>query len=179
MGDNGSRAKISLDGTDCQVNEPSEFSSRWFCHKHKCAGLRYEVGICIQTGWIVWTNGPYPCGTFPDITIARHLLIPELLPGEMFIADRGYRDGYTYADTPTGWISPAQRMKSVVRARHETVNSRIKKFNILSTTFRNRLEKHHMVFHAICNIIQLEIQEGATLYQIYYNDIEVVEPVPV
>jgi hypothetical protein len=96
------------------------------CHKHKCAGLRYEVGICIQTRWIVWTNGPYPCIMFPDVAIARHLLIPEFLPGEMFMAHWDYRDGYTYANTPTGWINPSQRMKAVVPAHHETVNSWIK-----------------------------------------------------
>jgi hypothetical protein len=89
MNDNGSTCKISLDGTDCQIREPTEFSSRWYSHKFRAAGLRYKIGIAIQTGWVVWKNGPFPCGSFPDIKIARRDLVPILLPGEKYIADRG------------------------------------------------------------------------------------------
>jgi hypothetical protein len=121
--DNDSTCKLSVDGTDCPIREPQEFSSRWYSHKFKGAGLRYKVALCIQTGWIVWKNGPYPCGSFPDIRIVRDRLIHFLLPGEKYVADRGYRDGGLYADTPTGFNNPGQRMRSIVRARHETVNA--------------------------------------------------------
>jgi DDE superfamily endonuclease len=170
MGDNGSRCKISVDGTDCPIREPSEFSSRWYSHKFKGPGLRYEVGICIQTGWIVWKNGPYPCGSFPDITIARDRLHNYMAIGEMYVADRGYKDGRQYGDCPTGYNTPGQRMRGIVRARHESVNARIKKFKILSTAFRNQLKYHYMAFHAIVNALQVEIQEGGTLYEVYYDD---------
>jgi hypothetical protein len=171
VSDNGSKCKISVDGTDCPINEPTPFSSRWYSHKFKGAGVRYEIGIAIQSGYIVWKNGPYPCGTYPDLTIARHKLVHELLPGEKYIADRGYRDGGIYADTPTGFNNDGQRMRSCVRARHETINARIKKYKILSTRFRNQIKYHYMVFHSVCNIIQLEILEGETLYSVYYDDI--------
>jgi DDE superfamily endonuclease len=174
MSDNGSTCKITVDGTDCPIREPTNFSGRWYSHKFKGAGLRYEVGVCIQTGWIVWKNGPYPCGSWPDLRIARDKLVHYLVPGEKFIADRGYRDGGVYADTPTGYNNICQRMKSIVRARHETVNARIKNYKILSTRFRNTLDKHYMAFHAIINILQVEIENGSTLYQVYYND-KVVE----
>ena len=61
-------------------------------------------------------------------------------------------------------------MKSQVRARHEHINSRIKKFRILSTRFRAELQKHWMVFHSIVNIIQIDIELGNPLYQVEYND---------
>jgi hypothetical protein len=67
-------------------------------------------------------------------------------------------------------------MKSIVRARHETFNSRLKKFKILSTTYRNARDTHYQVFHALVNILQLEIMEGYTLYSVYYNDREVQDP---
>ena len=170
MDDNGSTCKISLDGTDCPIQEPKEFSARWYSHKFKGPGLRYEVGLCIQTGWVVWKNGPYPCGAYPDVKIARDLLVPSMRRGEKYIADRGYRDGQTFASTPTGYSNDLERMKSKVRARHEHINSRIKRFSILSTRFRAGLDKHWIVFHSIVNMLQIDIQIGNCLYQIEYND---------
>jgi DDE superfamily endonuclease len=161
---------LSIDGTDCPIREPGDFSGRWFSHKFKGAGLRYEIGICIQTGWIVWKNGPYPCGAYPDITIARDWLYKVLGVGEMYVADRGYRDGDERALLPMGYSSPLETMMSEARARHETVNNRIKNFKILSEKFRNDLAKHWVCFHSIVTMLQLEIETTRPLYQVYYND---------
>ena len=62
---------MSIDGTNFRIYEPSPFSPKWFSHKFHGPGLRYEVGIAIRTGWIVWINGPYPPGDWPDVRIAR------------------------------------------------------------------------------------------------------------
>jgi hypothetical protein len=125
MLDNGSICKISLDGSDFSIFGQYPFSGSWFSHKLKGPGLRYEIGLCIQTGWIVWAAGPYPCGLWPDLRIARNQLVHELDYGEMYLADGGYSDGHIFADTPNGLNDWDQRMKSVCRARHETVNSRM------------------------------------------------------
>ena len=45
MKDVGWSAKITIDGTDCEINEPSPFDRKWFSHKLRGAGLRYEIGI--------------------------------------------------------------------------------------------------------------------------------------
>ena len=50
----------SLDGTDCRVREPSPFGPKWFSHKFKGPGLRYEVAVSIRKGHIVWVNGTFP-----------------------------------------------------------------------------------------------------------------------
>ena len=60
-------------------------------YKFKGAGLRYEVGVSIQMGHVVWVNGPYPCGRWPDIKIFREDLKHMLDDGEMVIANAGYR----------------------------------------------------------------------------------------
>ena len=52
----------TIDGTDFKVWEPHPFNPDYFSHKYNHAGVRYEIGICIKTGWIVWINGPFPCG---------------------------------------------------------------------------------------------------------------------
>ena len=91
--DNGSRCKISVDGTVFRIHEPQPFNKRWFTKKFKGPGVRYEVGIYIQTGVIVWINGPFPCGEWPDLKIALSSLVHMFEEDECEIADNGYR-GY-------------------------------------------------------------------------------------
>ena len=124
--DNGSQCLVSVDGTDFAIQEPSPFSPKWFSHKFKGAGVRYEVAICIQTGEPVWINGPFPCGSWNDLRIARSALVDALDPGEYYLADGGYRDGNQWSVTPSGHHRFDDRQKSVVRARHETYNKRLK-----------------------------------------------------
>jgi hypothetical protein len=170
MKDNGSICKISLDGTDCRIQEPRPFNPKWCSHKFKGPGVRYEVGLCIQTGWIVWVHGPYPCGSHPDLKIARMGVFTQLNEGEMVVADGGYRDGRVFADTPTGMNNADQRMKSIVRARHETVNGRIKNFRILKDIYRSNLDDHGLVFKACAVIIQIAIQTDEPLFEVVYYD---------
>ena len=99
---NGSRCKLSVDGTDFMVYEPRPFDRKWYSEKFHGAGLRYEIGVCIQTGWICWVNGPFPCGSWPDIQISRDSLVYELLPDEFVLADRGYGGVYHLIPNNTG-----------------------------------------------------------------------------
>jgi len=169
--DNGSFCKLTVDDTDCPIQEPSPFSPKWYSHKFKSAGLRYEVAVSLQKGDICWVNGPFPCGSHPDIKIARLGLVQELRLNEMCIADSGYRGDECFK-TPTGFNTNSQRMQSVARSRHETVNSRFKKFKILSDKYRGKLDKHNYVFMAIAVLTQVEIDSGNKLFQIDYNDTE-------
>ena len=99
---NGSRCLITLDGTDFRIQEQHPFSSKWFTKKFKGPGLRYEVGVCIQTGWIVWINGPFPCGEWPDLNIAMASVVHMLEGDERIVADSGYHGHPEYFDTPRG-----------------------------------------------------------------------------
>ena len=126
--------KVTVDGTDCRIYAP--FDRKWFSFKFKAAGVRYEVAVCIKTGDIVWINGPFPCGRFPDITIFRRDLIHKLRAGEMVEADLGYRGEPTKIRTPDAYVSlQDKRAKKRVRARHETVNARLKDFDVLTKVF--------------------------------------------
>lgn len=163
---------VSVDGTDFRINEPSPFDPKWFSHKFKGPGLRYEVAVSIQRGWIVWVNGPYPCGSYPDLRIAREALIHELEDWEYYIADGGYQDGGNYAVTPSGRNEFSDRQKAVVRARHETVNKRLKDWSALSHTFRHSLDKHGVVFRAIANLVQLQMQTVCGNWALEYDESE-------
>ena len=50
--------------------------------------------------------------------------------------------------------------KAWCRSRHETVNKRMKQFNVLKNCFRHDIEKHGYCFDAIAVITQLAIAKG-------------------
>jgi hypothetical protein len=114
------------------------------------------VAVCIETGRIVWINGPYPCGKYPDITIFRSALINLLAPGEQVEADLGYRGEQDKVKTPYEFLTVGQYFaKKRARNRQEAVNGRFKQFTILSSTFRHDISKHADVFYSVAVITQL------------------------
>ena len=182
MRDNGSQCKITVDGTDFRIMEPSPFDPTWLSEKFNGPGVKYKVALCIQTGWIVHINGPYPCGQWHDLTVARDDLCYKLAESEyddeMAVADGGYSDGYNFFETPTGHNNPDQRMKAQARARHETINRRFKQWGVLGQRFRGKPETHEKYFNAIANLTQFLImtcgyepdEDERQFFQIDYND---------
>ena len=163
--------KITVDGTDFWIYEPSPFDTKkWYSHKINGPAVRYEVAVCIKTGWIVWINGPFPAGAWPDINIARSSLIHFLDNGEYYCADGGYADGNQWSSTPNGLHDYEQRTKSLARARHETANRRFKIFGCLSQQYRHDLAIHGTIFRAVANIVQLSILFGNPLFDIEYDE---------
>lgn len=147
---------------------PHSRDKKYYSHKFKHAALRYEVAICIQTGDIVWINGPFPAGKWPDINIFRRNLIHMLLPGEMVEADRGYRDAAVrHCDVV---VSKSDgRAKSRAMRRHETVNSDLKTFGCLEQQWRHDLFKHSLAFAACALLTQFKYQlEGGPKFHCKY-----------
>jgi hypothetical protein len=100
MNDIGNICKMSVDGTDFRIREPQPFNPKWYSKKFNGPGLRYEVGICIRTGWICWLNGPFPCGHWPDIWISRDYLVYLLDRDERLLSDGGYPGQYHMQPNP-------------------------------------------------------------------------------
>ena len=148
---------VTVDGTDFRIQEPSPFSPSWYSHKYKGPGVWYEVALSINGGDIVHINGPFPCGSYPDITIFRMGLINKLGPNEKVEADRGYRGEPDFIRVPADYQNSRQkRQKCRARARQETVNRRFKVFGALSQRFRHHicvgdLGLHKTVFGAHAN----------------------------
>mgnify|MGYP006161316045 CR=1 FL=1 len=61
------------------------------------------------------------------------------------------------------------RMRAIVRRRHETANERLKNFSILSEPFCHDLTQHGYVFRACASLIQLSIEHGDPLFPVNYN----------
>ena len=81
----------SVDSNDFRINDPSPFNSKWYSHKFKGPGLRYEICISLS-GHIVWTNGPFPYGKYSHLKIFRRSLRGGLEKDEKIIADGTYKD---------------------------------------------------------------------------------------
>ena len=167
--DIGKTCLVTIDGTDFRIQNVKPFWRGWYSHKFHGPGIRYEVAICIQTGDIVWINGPFACGVFPDITIFRSGLIHELRRGEKVEADDGYRGEGDFISTPDDYENEEQHHeKDLARARHETGNGRFAVWNCLKYVFRHDVRKHSEIFRAVATITQLSIENGEPLFPVDY-----------
>ena len=110
----------------------------------------------------MWANGPYPCGSNPDIKIFKECLSQKLDPGEQVLADGSYVGDKCVMCIP----GKSEKFSSQVRARHETANRRLKHFAVLGNRFRHKLQLHSMCFHAIVNLTQIILESSDSLFQI-------------
>uniref|UniRef100_A0A336L3F9 CSON015158 protein n=1 Tax=Culicoides sonorensis TaxID=179676 RepID=A0A336L3F9_CULSO len=159
----GQTCFTSIDGVDFKIAEPSPFDPSFYSHKFKSAGLRYEIGLCLRTGEIVWAHGGFPCGRFPDLKIARDLFVEFLDEGERAVADRGYQDG-RYFLLPN---ANNKQRHATIMSRHETINKRLRHFKILDCKFRHDKVKHIRCFHSVVNLVQLTIKHEEPLFSIF------------
>ena len=161
---------MTVDRTDVHVR--MKFAKTFLSHKFKGNGLKYEVGVCIRTGEIVWIHGPKRCG-MNDIQVARDAFISFLNDDEMANADNGYRGAFKHLKTPClyhylSWEEMG--MAGIARARHETVNGRLNFFAVLTKPFRHDLGKHSACFRAVAVITQLILKNGSPVFQVEYHD---------
>jgi hypothetical protein len=90
QGYNGSSSCLMLiDGTNCPVFELWPFEMKWYSQKLNGPAVKYEVGVCIKTGFIFWINGPFHGGE-NDGTIFKETLSGLLAEDEAVEVDSGY-----------------------------------------------------------------------------------------
>ena len=160
---------MTVDGTDFRIPQKGpSFAS------HKYAGksaVRYELGVDIIAGNLVWSHGPFPAGLYNDIKIFNLCLRHWLEPGERVEADEGYRGHADKVKGPGNDVSSKNsEMQGRVRARHETLNGRLKNWGILNQVFRHDVRLHGMVFGACAVLTQLTIENGEPLFEVEYYD---------
>ena len=175
MNYNSSECQLSVDGVDFPIQEPVPFSPVWYSHKFKGPGLRYEVGVCIQTGWLCWLNGSYPAGKFNDLEIFQLTLKNDLADGEKVEADAVYLDTSCRVPNDFEGNGAWATMKANVRARHENINACLKRFKILNSCFLSSKHRHYLVVQAVAVIVQSEIMEGRECSQVEYQIIREVQ----
>ena len=153
---------MTVDGTDFCIPQKGAATKGNAFASHKYAGksaLRYELGVDILAGNLVWIQGPYPAGKYTDIKIFNKVLRNFLEPGERVEADEGYRGHHDKTKCPGNDPHPAENrgMQGRVRTRHETLNGRLKNWGILSQVFRHHIRMHGDVFRACAVVTQLTV----------------------
>ena len=167
---------MSVDGVDFIIREPHpyvrEVSNKWYSKKSNGPGLRYEFGVAIKSGDLVWINGPVPCGKMNDLSIFRSSLKTCLDENERVECDDGYKaEDPGVCKTRKGFSSmyateEEKGLQNTVRARQETAHKRFKQFESLSKIFRHDLSKHSDFVYAVATISQIAFEMGHPLFQI-------------
>ena len=162
----GDQCLISVDCTDCFITEEYPFCALFWSHKFNHAAYKYEIAVCIRTGYIVWVNGPWPASV-ADKQIYETYLAKKLGKDEKVAADSGY-SGCTNVVQPEvakTWIQKKQ--KSQANGRHETVNGRFKQFNALSNRFYHQCPiKHRSVFVSVVVLTQIDFELNGTTFPV-------------
>ncbi len=166
---------MTVDGTDSRVPQKGVATKGNAFASHKYAGksaLRYELGIDILAGNLVWIQGPYPAGKYTDIKFFNKVLRNFLEPGERVEANEGYRSHPDKIKCPGNDANPADNraMQGRVGACHETLNGRLKNWGILSQVFCHHITMHGDVFRACAVVTQLTVENGELLFEAEYED---------
>ena len=164
---------VTVDGTDFCTWEPKHptmpISKKHCSHKYKHAALRYGIALSIFTGQCVWISEPYPGGVH-NMAIFCEGLKHQIPSGKLVIADRGYQTSEKdekMMSTPNMLDNKATaNFKSRARCRQESFNGWLKQFAILRDTYRHNMEKHRYVLQAIAVMIQVQINNGASLFEV-------------
>lgn len=163
---------ISVDGVDCAIKEPYPFSTSIFSKKLNGPAYKYEIGVCIATGDIVWVNGPFEAAKHDNTVFKEDGLKDALCDDEGVEVDAGYQDDEKFKNPKISQSRKDRREKSNVRSRHEIVNSRLKDFSVLDSVFRHTKdmkEKHGLCFNAVAVITQLSFEFDGHLHSVDYD----------
>ncbi len=171
----GNDCLMSVDGTDFRIPQKGQVKKGNPFASHKYTGksaLQYKLGVDIRGGNLVWIQGPYPAGKWPDIKIFNAILANFLERYERVEADDGYRGHPNKVKCSLNNIAPAEKlaMQARVRARHETINGRLKNWGILAQVFRHDIRCHGEVFRACAVLTQLTIEQGEPHFSVEYED---------
>ena len=168
--DTGNDCLLSNDGVDFLM--AMSYLKEFYSYKFKKCALRYELALCIKTGWICHWNGPFEPGMYNDEMVFNMGLAGCLGDGERVETDKGYRGSAPkHIKCPgTLFTDPEKEaMATRVRGRQETVNKRLKQWNILVAAYRHDISDHQDVFAAVAVITQLSL-EREPLFSVEYND---------
>ena len=181
----------TVDCVHCETNEfRTDPNSKWYSHKHNGAGVSYEVVVDLCEDKILWTAGPKPASTH-DITFFRggtqvsknrhkneatwdeNALYFQIPKGKKLIGDSGYKgEPSKISATVDEHSAEVKEFFARAKSRQETINTRLKSFNVLSGRFRhgkgaeNKLHVHQTCFEAICVLVQYDMENGHPLMEI-------------
>ena len=80
-----------LDGIVCFVNHPSaNIQEACYLDKHKQHGVKYEISVDPETGFLVWVGGPIYIAMHDMRLMYLAAILQHLFFDEFILADKGY-----------------------------------------------------------------------------------------
>ena len=173
---------MTVDGTHLLTLEPGDSDipkdPSYFSFKHHAAGFNYEVGVHLFESRCIWLRGPFKAGAYNDAKMFKDggLMAKLKQAGKKAIGDEGYR-GFPNQISSVNPLDSKEvkEFKARARQRHETYNSKLKIFGILSERFRCKshpndpftvAEKLQMAFEAVNVLVQYKMESGEELYDV-------------
>jgi len=103
-----------------------------------------------------------------DINVFRDKGLKDKIPaGNKALGDNGHRGEDAIIGTPNVYDeAELRKFKSRARSLHEPFNARLKAFRCLDVRFRHGIEKHKIVFEAVCVICQYQLENGSPLFDV-------------
>ena len=106
---------------------------------------------------------------FNNSTLVGGGLRDKIPEGKVVVCDRVYTDKKRNdnADLALPCIGDRNDLlvfKSRLRARHESLNGRLKDFGILADTFRHGSNKHVIAFEAVAVLVQYAMDHGHPIF---------------
>jgi len=155
---------MTLDGIECPIHRPLDNATQqqYYSGKKKQHTIKYEIGIQLTSGKIVWMAGGDP-GSVHDLEVSRACgVIGKLLPGEMILADKAYigEDCFLHPFKPAT-TEEEQAFNSTISSIRETVEhtiGRIKLFQFTQHKWRHHLDLHIIAFKVLCHVLNIELE---------------------
>eukprot|EP01132_Coremiostelium_polycephalum_P005501 gene5501-6853_t len=151
---------------------------RYYSEAHKNFGLKYEVAVSIETGVIVWFNGPYD-GEQDDFSLYEKRLKKELIASnknERLLACDSYTSSENkdkYLCTPYQLDPSGEELPKIKMFHNHWVHSKTKiiekifekyrKYGILTTRWRGDADQHFKIFKLITWIINKKIRHKSKM----------------
>lgn len=127
---------VTLKSMDCPIQRPMDSGrQRYFSSRINGPAMRYEIGLSLRTGQIVWVNGGYPCGEVDDLTLAKKAYVQAVQEGEKTMAGNAYTDS-PYFIVPKSHPRLAEQFQ-MAEELHNTVQNAFRQWAVLRTSFRH------------------------------------------
>ncbi len=127
---------MTVNGTDFHVPQKGTATkgNAFASHKYvRKSAFRYELGVSILGGNLVWIQGPYPTGKYNDIKIINKVLRHFFDPGEQVEANADK----IKCPQNVGNLAEKRAMQGRVRVHQKTLNRWLKNWGILSQVYRH------------------------------------------
>lgn len=115
-----------VDGMNCSVNEEHPFSCGWYSHKCRRTLIRYDVGLTLHSGRLVWVSRQFEFWSYHNNKIVKYDLKGALPDRQSVIADIEYNERGLIRIELSEILSNDIHQR--VRTRNEAVNEKLKYF---------------------------------------------------